>query len=141
MGLTDYLVSDVSKEEFGELKSAERNIYDRALESVNDVYRGKVAGLGARLRYNSHRGMVGIWLGIGPNIKLARSTSNLTEEERILASAMYEEIQNGLEIIRGGLEAEEWVDKIDESIPETPVEASSAPDPTTTGKEKDDIPF
>jgi hypothetical protein len=138
MGLTDYLIPDVSQGEFKELKRNESSLHQRALETVNSAHKEAVSAIEMHLRYNPERRAVGIWIGPENSWKLALNTSRLNKDENTLVYAVYEEVQSGLHIIRGGLESEKWVDKIKD---EEPLQEQSAREPDTDKKRKDDIPF
>lgn len=145
MGLTDLLILDVSPEEFRVLKVGEDDLRQEAIETISDPYRKRVDVIQTSFRYNPKRALVGIWIGDEANRRLAYSRSCLNEEETTLVYALREKVQEGLEIIRGGLEAEEWVDEI-----EPPANYTLTPDdskkggseePLSPAAEKDDIPF
>ena len=50
MGLTDYLIPDVSQGEFKELKRNESSLHQRALETVNSAHKEAVSAIEMHLR-------------------------------------------------------------------------------------------
>ena len=108
MSLDDYLVREVKREEYQELKKQKEKIINSVMNGFNDHWKPKVKGIKTTFKYNSSRSMIGIYVIREGQQQLVVERQGLNEAEDAVVGSLYRILEQELDRIR--LPKEEWGD-------------------------------
>lgn len=100
MTLDDYLIRNVSHEEFKTLKDEEPDIIGDLIDGFNDVWRQKVKDVRAIFMYNPKRNMIGMYLLNNRKEKLVVERGKLSEAEETVIRGLYGALLQRLDRLR-----------------------------------------
>lgn len=110
MNISDYLLKNVTPQEFVELKGQEADLVASAIEHFNGAWRQRIQRIKVNFKYNPLRSVIGIYVKREEKQRLAVERNELSEEEDAVVASLYQTLEQRLDRMR--LLRERWVDTI-----------------------------
>lgn len=102
-----YIINEVKKKEYTDLKKEESEIISEAKSSFSEVWKPRIENIELSFKYNSFRSSIGIFVKRDEEQHLAIDFQELNKEENAAVKALHSTLEQKLDRLR--LAKESWI--------------------------------